>query len=80
MDDELRAMLHVKETEQEIRRYLRTKGHEDLRHEGLRVVEEGKSTLEEVLRVTHMETKARIRAEGSHRPAPVAEEADPVMA
>jgi type IV pilus assembly protein PilB len=82
MDDELRSMLHVKETEQEIRRYLRIKGHEDLRQEGLRVVEEGKSTLEEVLRVTHMETKARIRAEGSRRPAPVApaEETDPVMA
>jgi hypothetical protein len=31
------------------------------------VVEEGKSTLEEVLRVTHMETKSTIRAEKAAR-------------
>ncbi len=73
MDDELRSMLHSRETEQDIRRYLRSKGHDDLRREGLRIVEEGKSTLEEVLRVTHMETKGSIRAE--KRPArPAAEE------
>ena len=64
-------MLHSRATEQEIRKYLKGKNHEDLRQEGLRVVEEGKSTLEEVLRVTRMETKASIRAE-RRRPRPPA--------
>jgi len=34
-----------------------------LREEGLLLVEQGRSTLEEVLRVTHAETEARTRAE-----------------
>jgi len=34
-----------------------------LREEGLGLVERGVSTLEEVLRVTHMETEGRTRAE-----------------
>jgi type II secretory ATPase GspE/PulE/Tfp pilus assembly ATPase PilB-like protein len=32
MDDELRSMLHCRATESEIRKYLRAKNHEDLRH------------------------------------------------
>ena len=38
-------------------------GWRPLREEGLRLVEEERSTLEEVLRVTHAETEDRTRAE-----------------
>jgi type IV pilus assembly protein PilB len=83
IDDSIREMIHLRSTESDIRKYLRAKGHQDLRQEGLRVVEEGRSTLEEVLRVTHLETKASIRAEkGRPRvvdPVPAESGAEPVL-
>ncbi|MHC4441814.1 MAG: GspE/PulE family protein [Planctomycetota bacterium] len=63
VDDELRSLIQNGANEQEMRRYLISKNHQDLRQEGLRIVEGGNSTLEEVLRVTHIETKSSIRAE-----------------
>ena len=66
IDEQLRSLVHNRSGEQEMKKYLRTIKHENLREEGLRVVEEGKSTLEEVLRVTHIETREAIRAE-KHR-------------
>jgi type IV pilus assembly protein PilB len=63
IDDEIRGLIHNRAAEQSVRKCLRAKGHLDLRQEGLRVVEDGRSTLEEVLRVTHLETQASIRAE-----------------
>ncbi len=65
IDDELRDLIQNRSPEHDVRKYLRGKGHRDLREEGLRLVEDGESTLEEVLRVTHLETKAAIRAERS---------------
>ncbi len=44
-------------------RVLRGQGWRPLREEGLRLVEEGKSTLEEILRVTHVESDGRTAAE-----------------
>jgi type II secretory ATPase GspE/PulE/Tfp pilus assembly ATPase PilB-like protein len=67
IDEEIRALIHARAGEQEVRRYLTSKGHKDLRQEGLLLVEDGHSTLEEVLRVTHIETKASIRAEKAPR-------------
>jgi type II secretory ATPase GspE/PulE/Tfp pilus assembly ATPase PilB-like protein len=72
MDDQIRCLVNAKSSEQDIRRHLASRGHEDLRQEGLRVVETGVSPLEEVLRVTHMETTTTIRAEGRRKaPEPV---------
>ncbi len=71
ISDDLRSLIHDRAGEQEIRKHLRAMGHETLRQEGLRIVEDGKSTLEEVLRVTHIETRASIRAEqGRAKPVP----------
>lgn len=72
IDDQIRTFIHARASEQETRRYLNTIHHLDLRQEGLRLVEEGLSPLEEVLRVTHMETQSAIRAEQRKRPAPAA--------
>ncbi|MEP0844092.1 MAG: Flp pilus assembly complex ATPase component TadA [Phycisphaerae bacterium] len=69
IDEQIRTFIHARASEQEIRKYLATIGHLDLRQEGLRLVEEGLSPLEEVLRVTHMETQSVIRAEQKRRPA-----------
>ena len=54
---------HRAEEEEEIKTVARKYGWRTLREEGLRLVEEERSTLEEVLRVTHAETEARTRAE-----------------
>ncbi len=48
---------------------LREQGWRSLREEGLRLVEEGKSTLEEILRVTHAESDGRTTAEKRHAAA-----------
>jgi type IV pilus assembly protein PilB len=61
--EELRQCLHSADNEEEIKRVGRKHGWRPLREEGLRLVEEHRSTLEEVLRVTHAEAEARIRAE-----------------
>lgn len=80
VDDTLRGLIQEGTAEQEVRRHLKQTGHEDLRQEGLHLVEDGKSTLEEVLRVTHMETRSAIRAERSPgRPQPAAEPAPMVV-
>ena len=81
IDEDLRRLIHLQTSEYEIRQHLLAKGHEDLRREGLRVVEAGKSTLEEVLRVTHIETTSSIRAEGkaSAKPPAPAQELQPVV-
>jgi type II secretory ATPase GspE/PulE/Tfp pilus assembly ATPase PilB-like protein len=68
IDDGLRALIHARAAEGDIRDYLEEHGdYLDLRSEGLRLVEAGDSTLEEVLRVTHMETRGEIRAEQAKR-------------
>jgi len=82
IDDQIRILIQDRCNEQEIRQYLKSKNHLNLRQEGLMVVEEGKSTLEEVLRVTHVETKSSIRAEkqtGSAVEPLSTEEPEPVM-
>ena len=73
--DDLRNMLQENVGEVAIRRHLAKTGHLDLRQEGLLLVEEGASTLEEVLRVTHVEAKAEIRAENKPSPSQAAEPA-----
>jgi len=83
IDDELRTLVQNGADEQKMRGYLSGTKHLNLRDEGLLVVEEGKSTLEEVLRVTHIETKDSIRAEQQPKPKPankVEEESEPVVA
>jgi len=61
--DEVRQVIHRADNEEEIKQVARKYGWRTLREEGLRLVEEHRSTLEEVLRVTHAETEARTRAE-----------------
>ena len=61
--DEVRQCVHHAEEEEEIKAVARRHGWRALREEGLRLVEEERSTLEEVLRVTHAETDMRTRAE-----------------
>ncbi|HOB76321.1 MAG TPA: ATPase, T2SS/T4P/T4SS family [Phycisphaerae bacterium] len=75
IDDQIRAFIHARASEQEIRKYLASIGHLDLRQEGLRMVEAGLSPLEEVLRVTHLEQQASIRAEMKKQTAPAMEPA-----
>ncbi|HSW47085.1 MAG TPA: ATPase, T2SS/T4P/T4SS family [Phycisphaerae bacterium] len=63
VDDSLRDMIHHQKDEQSIKTCLRRNGWRSLREEGLYLVETGRSTLEEVLRVTHTDTEEQIRAE-----------------
>jgi type IV pilus assembly protein PilB len=64
MDDNLYQHIHDSADEAEIKDDLRRgQRFRSLREEGLALVEAGRSTLEEVLRVTHMETKETVRAE-----------------
>jgi len=63
MTDELYKLIHDVADESEIKRYLLSQGFVPLREQGLALVESGKSTLEEVLRVTHMESHETVRAE-----------------
>jgi len=81
VDDEMRVLVQSEASEQRIRKHLAAREHQDLRAEGLRIVETGKSTLEEVLRVTHIETTASIRAEQKPNNGTVAheEKTEPVM-
>ena len=59
----MRSCIHSAEDEEQIKAVVRQHGWRPLREEGLLLVEQGRSTLEEVLRVTHAETEARTRAE-----------------
>jgi type IV pilus assembly protein PilB len=61
--DEVRLCLHRAEEEEEIKAVARRSGWRCLREEGLQLVEQERSTLEEVLRVTHAQTEVRTRAE-----------------
>jgi general secretion pathway protein E len=63
VDDELRELIHNAAGEEVIRRHLRQRDWEDLRQNGLRLADRGISPLEEVLRVTHVESAVRVRAE-----------------
>jgi len=63
MTDDLYKLIHDVADESEIKRYLLSQGFVPLREQGLTLVESGKSTLEEVLRVTHMESHEIVRAE-----------------
>ncbi len=63
MDDEMYRLINRSFEESQIKDYLIRKRHRWLREVGLELVESGRSTLEEVLRVTHMETEEKIRAE-----------------
>jgi type IV pilus assembly protein PilB len=74
--EEVRLCLHRADDEEQIKAVARRHGWRTLREEGLRLVEEGHSTLEEVLRVTHAETEARTRAETKPVPRPAAATAD----
>ncbi len=62
-DDILYKLIHSSADEAQIKEHLANQGIRGLREEGLTLVEAGKSTLEEVLRVTHMEAQEKIRAE-----------------
>ncbi|MBI4581248.1 MAG: Flp pilus assembly complex ATPase component TadA [Planctomycetes bacterium] len=64
MDEKLYSLIYHGADEEAIREYL-VKEHRfrSLRDEGLMLVEAGRSTLEEVLRVTHLETEETVRAE-----------------
>ncbi len=59
----IRQTVHSAYHEEQIKAVARKDGWRTLREEGLRLVEEERSTLEEVLRVTHVETETRTRAE-----------------
>ncbi|HUW81572.1 MAG TPA: ATPase, T2SS/T4P/T4SS family [Phycisphaerae bacterium] len=63
MTDDLYKLIHDVADESEIKRYLLSQGFVPLREQGLTLIESGKSTLEEVLRVTHMESHETVRAE-----------------
>ncbi len=56
MDPELRRLVHERANEGQIREYLAQVGWRSLRLKALDVVEDGQSTLEEVLRVTRSES------------------------
>jgi type II secretory ATPase GspE/PulE/Tfp pilus assembly ATPase PilB-like protein len=55
LDSELKRMIHNRPSEGDIRAYLAQSGWRTLREKALDLVEEGVSTLEEVLRVTRSE-------------------------
>jgi type IV pilus assembly protein PilB len=55
VDAQLRELIHDEADESRIRSYLRSTAWLDLRSEGLFLVRDGASTLEEVMRVTHLE-------------------------
>jgi type IV pilus assembly protein PilB len=63
VDDVLRPMIHQNASEEEMRAYLNRVGMLDLRAHGLEIADRGLAPLEEVLRVTHVETDTRVKAE-----------------
>ncbi len=67
VNDAVRQFLHSAADEEALKAIGRQHGWQPLREVGLRLVEAGRSTLEEVLRVTHAESEDRTRAE---RPEP----------
>lgn len=77
IDDGLRRMIYEEASEDELRQYLVRTGWSDLRDNGLRLADRGLSTLEEVLRVTHVETECKVRAEGGGGAPSAARPTDP---
>ena len=64
MDDSLYSLVYHGADEEKIRQHMvSSQNFRSLREEGLMLVEAGKSTLEEVLRVTHLEMEQTVRAE-----------------
>ncbi len=63
VNDEIRNALHTCNDEDELRAVSARNDWRPLREEGMKLVEEGQSTLEEILRVTHAESDATTRAE-----------------
>jgi len=70
--EELRNCIHTATDEEHVKVVARKHGWRPLRDEGLSLVEQQRSTLEEVLRVTHAETDSRTRAEQDPEPASMA--------
>ena len=52
IDDEMRRLIHDRNSEQLMRNYINSKGMLDLRQDGMRWVESGMTTLEELLNIT----------------------------
>jgi type IV pilus assembly protein PilB len=71
VSDPVRQFLQSAPDEEALKAFARQHGWQPLREVGLRLVETGLSTLEEVLRVTHAESEDRTRAE-KHVPELVA--------
>ena len=63
VDDGLRRLIQDGTGEEDLKAHLRESGWKDLRESGLRLADRGIAPLEEVLRVTHIETDTRVRAE-----------------
>ncbi len=63
VSDEVRTAIHSLTDESGLIQVVRRHGWRPLREEGLQLVIDGRSTLEEVLRVTHAEAENRTRAE-----------------
>ena len=63
VDDIVRGMIQARSGEDLIREHLSKHGWTDLREHGLQIADRGIAPLEEVLRVTHLETDVRVKAE-----------------
>jgi type IV pilus assembly protein PilB len=68
VSDPVRQFLHEVDDEDALKNFVRNYGWRPLREVGLRLVDLGLSTLEEVLRVTHAESEDRTRAERAREP------------
>jgi type IV pilus assembly protein PilB len=70
VNDAIRQMIHRSAPSHEIRATLRTLGWSSLREEGVRLAKEGRTSLEEVLRATHIDsTETQAEAQRSAREA-----------
>jgi len=67
VNEAVRQFLHNVTDEESLKNFARSHGWRPLREMGLRLVERGESTLEEVLRVTHAEAEDSTRAEKQAR-------------
>lgn len=63
VDDDIRQHIHNESGEEEVRKLLRKNNWIDLRGNGIQIADRGLAPLEEVLRVTHIETDTRVKAE-----------------
>jgi len=67
VDDGLRRLIQRDVGEEDLKSYLRERGWRDLRANGLSLADRGVAPLEEVLRVTHVATDDRVRAESTRK-------------